>query len=102
MCINIGGVHQFIGHCYIPLDPCEYHILHIFFYADVRLGEVQLIEGIRVSESDELYNTIDRNNNDAPDNNNNNDDNDDDRVDNTFDSWSWQDNSLGKFFLIGG
>ena len=59
-----------------------------------------MIEGIRVSESDELYNTIDRNNNDAPDNNNNNDDNDDDRVENTFDSWSWQDNSLGKFFLV--
>ena len=22
LCIIIGGVHQFIGHCLIPLDPC--------------------------------------------------------------------------------
>ena len=24
MCIVIGDVHQFIGHCFIPLDPCFY------------------------------------------------------------------------------
>ena len=51
-----------------------------------------------MSESDELYNTIDRNNNDAADIDNN--DNDDERVDNPFDSWSWQDNSLSKFLFL--
>ncbi len=49
-----------------------------------------------MSESDELYNTIDRNNNDAADNNNT----DNERVDNPFDSWSWQDNSLSKFLFL--
>ena len=31
MCIIIGDVHQFIGHCLIPLDPCI-HILRQQWY----------------------------------------------------------------------
>ena len=33
LCIIIGNVHQFIGHCLIPLDPCTVylHKLAAFF-----------------------------------------------------------------------
>ena len=31
LCIVIGNVHQFIGHCPIPLDPCEYTLHTLIF-----------------------------------------------------------------------
>ena len=53
MCIIIGDVHQCIGHCLIPLDPCEnqeYALLHKhnFFIQYENLGLLQTSLKVRL------------------------------------------------------
>ena len=46
MCIIIGDIHHFIGHCLIPLDPCLYIL---FFCREYRAGDtlsMQLLTSI--------------------------------------------------------